>query len=393
MKITYISKWPPIEGGTSSQAYWTANGLAKKRVKIHVVTNAWEVESNHRLKIDFHDLDKYYPKNMKLFSTHGFEDIAHIPNSNPYAEKIASLAIEVTESYNTDLIDAGYILPYVISGYIVKTFTERPLIARHAGSDMKRLIGSEFLRRLFIEVLRRSDRIITSKSRYPTFSRFGVNMKNLRSIPHLNVDTEVFTPRGKKIDLSAYGKAFVDKPTLLYIGKTEYHKGIFHLIDALGMVDSDFTLMMVTNKKYRNAINQRLVRSKIEDKTVILDFAAPWKVPEIMRTADYVVCGEFDYPVPEHHPRIAREAMACGTTPIISEYLCTKYPYSELKNEENALIFDTKNIDNFSDVLEYSIKNVDKLDYLKKNARKFAEEKEEFDKYIDKTIKIYKEVV
>ena len=393
MKITYISKWPPIQGGTCSQAYWTANGLAKRGVKVNVVTNAWEVESNYRVKIDFADIDKYYPKNMKLFSTHDFEKIRYVPYSNPYVAEVANLAIEVTEAYDTDLIFGWYMLPYVIAGYITKTIENRPLIARHAGSDMNRLIGSAFLRKIFTEVLKKTDRIITSESRYPTFESLGVKSDKLTTIPYMNVDTDMFTPRGKKFDLSKYGEKFLGKPILLYTGKIEYPKGIFHLIDALGKVKEDFTLLIITSKNYRSRIIDSLRHNKIENKTIILDFVAPWKVPEIMRAADYVVCGEFDYPIPEHHTRIPREAMACGTPALISEYLHARKPYNKLTNGENTIVFNTKNISNFAETLTHAVRDIDKLAYLKKNARDFAVKHEQFDKYIGETIKIFREVV
>jgi glycosyltransferase involved in cell wall biosynthesis len=393
MKVTYISKWPPIQGGTCSQSYWTANALAKNGVKVHVVTNAWEVESNYRTKIEFNDLGKYYPKNMKLFSTHGFEDIWHIPDSNPYVAKVASLAMEVTEAYDTDLIFGWYMLPYVIAGHITKTMENRPLIARHAGSDMKRLIESVFLRKLFAEVLKKTDKIITLESMYPVFERLGVKPDQLTTVSPMNLDTDVFTPRGNKLDLSPYGEKFLGKPVLLYMGKIEHNKGIFNLIDALGRVNEDFTLLIVTGRGGRSKVIDRLRYNGIEDKTIILDFVAPWKVPEIIRAADYVVCGEFDYSVPQHHTRIPREAAACGTPTIISDYLHKKGLYDEWRDGEETIVFSPGDISGFAETLRHAIRDIDELAHLKRNVREFAVKHEEFDKYIKGTIKIYKEVI
>ncbi len=47
-----ISKYPLIEGGVASQVYWLAKGLGERGHKVHIVTNALEVEEENREKLD-----------------------------------------------------------------------------------------------------------------------------------------------------------------------------------------------------------------------------------------------------------------------------------------------------------------------------------------------------
>ncbi len=63
MKIGIISKYPPIEGGVSSEIYWLAKYLGEKDVDVVVVTDSWAVEEDFRENIMYDELDKLQPKN------------------------------------------------------------------------------------------------------------------------------------------------------------------------------------------------------------------------------------------------------------------------------------------------------------------------------------------
>ncbi|RKY30361.1 MAG: hypothetical protein DRP74_07195, partial [Candidatus Omnitrophota bacterium] len=162
MKICLIGKYPPIEGGASSKVYWLAKALGEKGHEIHVVTNAGEVEKNYREEIDADDLDSdYQPKNVFVHSTDSSGDLRHIPYTNPYLAKLATLAINVIKEYNLQLIDSWYILPYAISGFLAKVVTGRPQIMRHEGSDIGRLLELPHFKTLFLSLFERVDKIIT----------------------------------------------------------------------------------------------------------------------------------------------------------------------------------------------------------------------------------------
>jgi glycosyltransferase involved in cell wall biosynthesis len=65
MKICIIAKYPPIEGGESSKAYWLARALGQRGHEVHVVTNALEVEEEYREQLSDYDLKyKYQPQGV-----------------------------------------------------------------------------------------------------------------------------------------------------------------------------------------------------------------------------------------------------------------------------------------------------------------------------------------
>ena len=48
MRVCLIGKYPPIQGGVSTETYWTVHALARRGHEVHVVTNSTEVEHGYR---------------------------------------------------------------------------------------------------------------------------------------------------------------------------------------------------------------------------------------------------------------------------------------------------------------------------------------------------------
>ncbi len=63
MKIMMICKYPPIQGGVSAEAYWTANAFAELGHSVSVLTNTDEVESSYRIQLN--DDDKILLKGFR----------------------------------------------------------------------------------------------------------------------------------------------------------------------------------------------------------------------------------------------------------------------------------------------------------------------------------------
>ena len=139
-------------------------------------------------------------------------------------------------------------------------------------------------------------------------------------------------------------------------------------------------------------VTEMVKKHGIEGNTIFKDFVAPWDVPMIYRTADLVVCGEYDYPVKTHHPRISREAAACGVPTMLSRELYGKYPYRNFKDEVETIVFDPLDGKRFVELLDVYLNNIDKLREIGKNARLFAEKHENFEAHVDNMLRIYKEV-
>jgi len=393
MKICLISKYPPIEGGESSKAYWLARGLGERGHEVHVVTNAWEVESKYRENFEVDDLEHLHPKNVFIHNTDPFIDPSFIPYTKPYTEKIASLAIDIIREYNLQLIDSWYILPYAISGYMAKTITGRPQILRHAGSDITRLFNSPYLNTLFIEIFKRVDKIVTYPGGKSFFENLGIPEDKI-FLNRVSVDTNAFSPNVDAFDLTKYTDKNINVPIITYIGKVGTTKGIFELTRALSEIKEEFILLLVCGGEVNNQrLKQEIENRRLKDKTIILNFVPPWKIPSIMKISTCIVIPERDFPVLSHTPILPREAVSAGKCTLLSEELYNKRSYKDLEEGVHTIVVNPKNIDDFRNKLIKVIKNPSYAQEIGKNARKLAEEYEDFDSYLSITENLYNDLI
>lgn len=393
MRVCLISKYPPIEGGESSKVYWLAKGLGERGHEVHVVTNAWEVESKYRENLEVDDLEQLHPKNVFIHNTEPFIDPAFIPCTKPYTEKIASLAIEIIREYDLQLIDSWYILPYVISGYIAKTITGRPQILRHAGSDITRLFNSPYLNTLFIEIFKRVDKIVTYTSGKSFFENLGIP-ENKIFINKVSVDTNAFSPNADAFDLTKYTDKNINLPIITYMGKVGVTKGIFELTQALSDIKEEFILLLICGGEVNNQrLKHDIENNGLENKTIVLNFVPPWKMPSIMKISTCIVIPEREFPVLSHTPILSREAMSAGKCTLLSEELYNKRSYKELEDGVHTVVINPKNIDDFRNKLIKVIKNSFYAQEIGKNARKLAEKYEDFNSYLNITEKLYSDLI
>jgi len=393
MKICLISKYPPIEGGESSKAYWLAKGLGERGHEIYIVTNAWEVESNCRERFLEEDIDKYQPKNVTVYNTSPFISHQYIPYANPFTEKLASLAIDVIKKYDVDLIDSWYILPFGVSAFIAKIITNKPQILRHAGSDMSRLLDSPYLSTLFIELFNKVDKIVTYPERRKQFLDLGIPEEKM-FFNRICVDTKAFNPNCKSFDLSNYSEIYKDNlPVITYIGKASKQKGIFKLTKALSKINEDFVLLLVTKGREIQKLKENIGKFKLKNKTIFLDFVPPWRIPAIMKASTCVVSPEWDFPVTSHTPILPREAMCMGRCTIISKDLFNKRTYTDMIDRVHTIVVDPTNIKSFKNNLEIVIKNPAVAEEIGSNARKLAEKHENFNEYVKRIEKLYRNIL
>ena len=163
MKICFFTKYPPIEGGSSSRSYWLARGLGEKGVEVHIVTDALE-KKLWQEKINFEnteDLVNLQPQNVYFHSLDALgerrpdfnkrkNEVELLKTSSE--SRLVNLGLRTIETYGCEIIDSRYFFPYGIAAYFTSKITGRPLILRHAGSDINRILDNVKLRNIFKEI-------------------------------------------------------------------------------------------------------------------------------------------------------------------------------------------------------------------------------------------------
>ncbi len=394
LRICIIGKYPPIQGGVSSDTYWLARALGERGHEVHVVTNAWEVEDEYKERIENCGAEEYEPRNVYVHSTDPSASANpwHIPYSKAYAQKLASLAIETIERYDLKVIDSQYLVPYVASGFVAKIITERPQIVRHAGSDMRRLLPSPYLNTLFRCIFERADAIVAYPQTKQTFLDLGIPEAKVFVSEEVHVDCSAFNPQVEPIDLAAYtDRGVEDLPVIAFIGKIPYFwqtQGLDKLAEACKLLDEDYLLLFVANggglDKFKAVIKGR----GLEGKSLFLDFMAPWKIPSVIKRSTCVV-------LPRHGSTnmgvsaVAREVMAVGRCLILSKELHENAYRDLLCHGESVLVVDPTNIEEFGQTLKNVISNPPEANRIGQRACEAAQSLESFDTYVESIEDLY----
>jgi glycosyltransferase involved in cell wall biosynthesis len=337
VRICFIGKYPPIEGGVSTSSYWLAYGLAQRGHTFHVVTNADEVEDAYRMRLVPGDSWWYEPAfpdtggQVQVHRPEAFSArrMGHIPDANPVVSKLASLATDVIRHHRCDVVLTYYYEPYAVAGWLAAQWTRRPLVCRHAGSDLERLFAVPHLATTYREILRSADGVCTDPVLAPRFIGMGVAPERLVMEIRESVPDPVFRPDGPSLEISGPDPAV---PRIGVYGKVGEFKGTFDLIAALGRLageELDFVLLAMIGAVQGRRIRPALEEAGIAGRTVILPFMPQWRVPDFIRACTCVCFLERDFPIAIHGPVIAREVMSCGRCLILSGEIARKHPQAD----------------------------------------------------------------
>lgn len=399
MKVCFFTKYPPIEGGTSSRSYWLARGLGEKGIEVHIITDAFE-EKCWLEKIDFEnieDLTNLQPKNVYLHSLDANipdlkEDKRSLIFNSSRESRLISLGLEVINSYNCDIIDSRYFFPYGLAAYWTKKITNLPLILRHATSDIATLISKRSFHYLFRRIFSESDLIITDRKKSGFFQELGIPFSQKFHFSfNYGIDSQYFNPYVSAIDLSKYGlKIDADIPIITYIGKMGRAKGIYELAKAASQIKGDFLLLFVAGgpnlEDFRHYIEKF---PALKNKYFFLGFVPPWRIPSILRSSRCLLNLEKRFSFMSHFPSQPLEAMAVGVCPMVSDEIHESYKnLPGVEKDKNILVVNPNNPRELKKTLERIIKDKNFSRDIGEEAAKVFN-KDVFPIAISKTLKIY----
>ena len=363
MRTCILGKYPPIEGGVSTTTYWLARGLAERGHEIHVVTNADEVEEMYRLTLAEGDRPFYEPRfeNGGRVRVHNPERVSrgamgYIPEANPFVSKLASLATDVVRRHQCEQILAYYYEPYAVAGFLASRWTGRPLLVKHAGSDLDRLFHVPDLATTYKEILRSADAVVTQPRLMRRFLGMGVDPQRLEPDVAYAVPTTAFQPGAAPLDVARTALRIpgLDSPApydpslpaIGVYGKVGRSKGTFDLVAALGDLAREglaFNFLLMIGRAQAECIADVLRDAGLAGRTYVVPMLPNWRVPAFVRACTAACFLERDFPVAIHGPIIPREILACGTCLVLSHEIASKQRYrDQLAAGENVLLVDPK---------------------------------------------------
>src|SRR5262245_49118738 len=349
--------------------------LAERGHRVDVVTNADEVEAAYRIHLAEDDAPGLAPRFhdcvVAVWRTEA-PTVAyrHIPAGNPTVTKLASLALEVIEAHRSEVIVSFYLEPYAVAAYLAAVWSGRPLVIRHAGSDVARLLTLPQLQPCYVQILKAADIVCARPAARSRFVELGVPESRIVADPGFLSPRAHFRPDAAPLDIDALllrrGDRAIDPsaPTIGLYGKMGAVKGTFDLLEALARLKHEgmaFTLLAMTHgsPEDENRLEQAIVDGQLEANVRRLPFLPHWRVPSFLRACSVVCVLERGFPIASHAPGTPLEVLACGTPLVVSAEIARKQPCApRLLHGINVLIVrDPSDHDELSRVLRDALRD------------------------------------
>lgn len=358
MRVLLIGKFPPIQGGVSSNTFWTAQSLVHSGHQVHVVTNAAEVEGGFRQCLWEEDFQRVEPQGLSALVVHNTTRLprySHIPWSPAYGSRLLGLALQVSGAAACDVVLGWYWEPYGLAAVELGSLLACPVAVHHAGSDVGHLASHPDLRAAFSSMLSRCGIVLTTghPGIVANLHALGVKPPSLR-YTRLNRLPAPFFSASNPLDINVLAARFgewaaaaelnrdvvagiehanrkrldASLVTIGLYGKVARSKGSWDLVAALERLTPDlrfnFLIMASGTRATLNAFYAALLETDLRHSVCVLPPVAPWRVPQFLDLCDVVCVLEREFPIEYHGLQTVREALARGCCLVVSREATTK---------------------------------------------------------------------
>jgi glycosyltransferase involved in cell wall biosynthesis len=315
MKLLFIAKYPPIQGGESAKLYWLAKAIAAKGHQVTVVSNWPECDTWDRCIMNPADWSRLNHEGVTLLATDVSSIGPFIPSYDPKPERLINSALRVVEEVGADIVIGWYLLPYAFAAFNVAQLTSIPLVIQHAGSDMSRLLTNDALEIFLSHMLREAARVFTYDG--PSVALTGQGVVR-HFVQHPGIPAE-FAPHGDHCHFKQeFGVDIDQENVVLFLGKINKSKAFEQLLQAC--VKSSAHLLAVGGGKHKTAFIQRAQELELANITW-LDYVPPWRVPALMRSVRAILILEVGASIPYHRSALTLEALRTATPAIVSNQI------------------------------------------------------------------------
>lgn len=292
MNVLFIGKYPPIQGGTATAAYWRHNELKMRGVHFEVITT---ISPGSEYCIDYNFTNEHL---HLLFDKTPW----HIPYSQLFSEQLVSKALELASNQSFDLVEGNYLLPYGFAAYVVSKIINKPLILRHAGSDLYRVTNNKMFLALLKEMALHARLIITNYESKEVWKKICSNVNLVISNRYVP-NPKVFSSNGNHIHATFIGKVTDkwDRAQMPF-----FHNYLLH-------ENYEGKIRVYSNDSTISVFNDYFVDKgyEVEGK----HFVIPDKIPEILRDTKYILVSKIPNGIPEES-NIYLEGLASGCIPV-----------------------------------------------------------------------------
>jgi len=180
-----------------------------------------------------------------------------------------------------------------------------PSVVKVHGSDLNVIARIPSVRAHLRALLPRATRLVAvSRALADELAALGVAREHIAVVEN-GVDASLFHPRDRKEARAALGLPAAGR-VAVYVGRLVREKGLFELVDAMGSLPADLTLVLVGDGVARGELE---ARAQPLGARVRFAGARPLdEVPRYLAAADLFVLPSWN----EGTPNVLLEALACG---------------------------------------------------------------------------------
>jgi glycosyltransferase involved in cell wall biosynthesis len=299
MRVLLIGKFPPVQGGIASKTYWLYRSLSRRGFIFDIVTLVPELYACR----DQAEL----PSAVRVRLLEANTKVPwFIPGGGLETERLIAAALEIAADARPDVVECNYLAPYGTASLVVSRSLGVPLIVRHAGSDLAKLLGWDQTRSALECVLTSADLVV---SNVDAIDRLKHLTAKIVALPRYSPDPEWFN-RSCQVP---------EEPLILYAGKLNYYwrlKALDTLLSALRIRHS-WNLLAIVGGKGRQAFEAAVQDYKLENRVRFLEFLPPDRMPEMIGAAPLVWAVERQGDISEFSNTVW-EALSCGRTCLVS---------------------------------------------------------------------------
>lgn len=357
--ILLIGKYPPVQGGIAAKTYWLYEQLKSRGYNNQVVTTEIKNYSN-----------KEIAREESVHIIPSKEIPWHLPHSDLIYDRLLNESLEVVKTFNPDIIETNYLWPFCSIAISLSQQLNRPLLIRHAGSDIQKFKSDNEFRGIIGRYLNHAKKIVTNNTCISFIYELCEDKSKVVLLPRYIPDPYVFKENKNEKEYD-----------ILFAGKINYfwkQKGLNLLLSVIQ--ERGLKALFIIGGNYLGEILKIIEENGLKEKVKIINFVHPKEMSKFINQCKSVWCWE-SHDAIEDFSNLLWEACFCNVKCIINsdrkkgkelDFIMKNFPgVIEMYNSSDILKLKPCE----SDHIEYERDQVELL-YLHQN-------------YIDQNIELY----
>jgi rhamnosyl/mannosyltransferase len=233
-------------------------------------------------------------------------------------------------SRDADIVHHHLPNPLSVVSHLATPSADAPVVATYHSDIVRQQTALKLYRPLLHRFLDDIDHIFVTSPRLLDHSEHLAPYREKASVVPLSIDLDEYGQYdGPPVDLPRHS----DRPTLLFVGRLNYYKGVEYLLDAMPSVDAD--LLIAGSGDRRDDLEARVDRLGVGDCVHFLGYVPEDRLHGYYERADVFVLPSVE--PSEAFGIVQLEAMAYGV-PVVNTDLPTGVPWVSRDGETGLTV-------------------------------------------------------